>query len=408
MRSGSRKRPRRHQLRRALSQPQLAYAEALDELADRAAVARRPGMGQRRPQTAPADQRQCDPLVQGSLAGRILDGEPLETVIPEQWVHAPRGGVLVQRRQQAIQRQQSRDPRPGLARPEHVVHQVRIDRVEDRQVQQDAAVLRRQIAQQAHADVVLGEDRRVRAELPPNVAAQVAMDHQRDRPAARALLDRRQLAPGQRAVEELRDIGSGETELLRTDDDRLAVQQVRRQVELRIGTERHRHVEIGRRVLQQQVERAERAARQAIDLVEHEQARRRVRLDRAGQHPHPVHARRRRRGVLPVEQAEVQTGLFEGVDQVAAEYVRRVVAVQRHPPDDPALRLRVPRNVRQHGRLAEPGRRAQHGEAPREHPLEPLEQRRSAHVAARQIGRRHLGLEEPRRHDARRGDALTG
>ena len=68
------------------------------------------------------------------------------------------------------------------------------------------------------------------------------------------------------------------------ENDRGAVEEVRGQVEPRIGPERHGHVQVARTALQEQIDRLDGAGRQQLHLVEHEQARVRVELNRTGQH----------------------------------------------------------------------------------------------------------------------------
>ena len=138
----------------ARPQPQRVGADAFDQLADQPAIARRARMAPRRRQIVPAGQRERDPPVQGALAGRVFDREQTDAVVPEHRVHAPHGAVWVGRHQQPIQRRHRGNPHPGVARSEHLVHEIVIEPVEDRQIEQAGAIRRRQVAQQPHADVV--------------------------------------------------------------------------------------------------------------------------------------------------------------------------------------------------------------------------------------------------------------
>ena len=147
---------RRDQPRHAVPEPQPEHAEAFDELADQPAVAGLGGMAPCRRQLAPAGHRQRDAPVQSAPAAGIFDREQAETVIPQQGMQTPHGAIAVERQQQTVQRRQRGHPHPGVVRSEHVVHQIRVDPVEDGQIEQTGAVLRRQIAQQADTDVVSG------------------------------------------------------------------------------------------------------------------------------------------------------------------------------------------------------------------------------------------------------------
>ena len=68
--------------------------------------------------------------------------------------------------------------------------------------------------------------------------------------------------------------------------------------------------------------------RQALDLVEHEQARLGVRFDGVGHHSHLLRGRRGRPGVMRGENTEIQPPLLERVGEIAPEHVRRIVVVE--------------------------------------------------------------------------------
>ena len=163
----------------------------------------------------------------------------------------------------------------------------------------------------------------------------------------------------------------------RTDDGRLIVEDVRGQIEPGIRPERHGEVEIGRGAFHQQLDQPHRAARQSVDLVEHQQARPRVPLYRAGEQAHLLHGGRRGPGVVLAEKGDVEARALERGGQIAPEQVRRIVTVQRDPAGDDPLLLHAPRDVRQHGGLAETARRLQYREPPLQQPLETLQQRRT-------------------------------
>ena len=109
------------------------------------------------------------------------------------------------------------------------------------------------------------------------------------RRAVLAMIMRRAAAAALPPSTELGNVGSREPKLLRTDEDRPIVENVRESGRARVGPERHGDVEITRRPLDQQVDQCDGAARQPVDLVEHQQARRSVLLDRPRQHPHLLH-----------------------------------------------------------------------------------------------------------------------
>ena len=364
-------------------------------LADQPGVAGLGRMAPRRRQVAAAGQRQRDAPVQRAPAGRILGREQIETVVAQQRMQTPHGTVAVDGQQQTVQGRQRGHPRPGIVRPQHVIHQIRIDPVEDRQLEQAGAVLRRQVAQQMHADVVAGKARCIRAPCRAPAGAHVPIDHQRDGPAGRALLDRGQLSPRQVVMKEPGDVGFRKTEILHTEDERPIVEDVRGQIESGIRAERHGEVEIPRSAFRQQLDQPHRTARKPVDLVEHEQARRGVQLDGVRQHAHLLYGRRRGPGVMCAQQGDVQAGVLESGGEVAPEQVRRVVTVQGDPASDVPLLPCAASDVRQHGGLAETARRLQYREPPFQHPGETLQQRRPAHVSGRQLGRHHLRPQQP-------------
>ena len=170
---------------------------------------------------------------------------------------------------------------------------------------------------------------------------------------------------------------------------------MRGQVEARVGPERHGDVEIAGRPLDQQVDQPDRAARQAIDLVEHQQARRPVLLDRPRQHPHLLHRGRGSPGLVRAEKIGIQPGVLERGGEVAAEQVGRVVAVQRDPADDHPLFPHAAGDVGQHGGLPEAGGCLQYGEPALQQPVESRQQRGAAHVPGRRFGGQHLGFQQP-------------
>ena len=173
--------------------------------------------------------------------------------------------------------------------------------------------------------------------------------------------------------------------------------------------ERQGHVQIARRAPQQEVDQLHRAARQAVDLVEHEQARPLVTLDCAGQHSHLLHRRRRDPSVVRAQKIGIQSRVLERVRQIAAEQVGRIVVVQRDPGDDYPLLHPAPDHIRKHRRLAESGGCLQHRQPPFQHPIEAPQQRCTADVSCGKLRRQHLLLQQPgtRRSAPRRQDCPT-
>ena len=303
--------------------------------------------------------------------------------------------VPIEGQQQAVERRERRDPQPGVARFQHFVHEIRIDPVEDREIEEERAVLRRQPAEQAYPDVVLGESDRVHAGRIGPGSAQVPVDHERDRPSDRALLDGGQLASRQRAVEEPSDLRPREAKLRGLDEGRRAVEEVSSQVESGIEPERHGEVEVGRTALQQQVDRLHRGRRQQLHLIQHEQARVGVQLYRTGEHPQLPRERGRGPCVVINHPGEIETRVLESAREVVSEHARRVTLVHREPGDHHALLLLPLADVHQDRGLTESAGCLQHGEPPLEHRTDTLEERGPMHVSVGQHRRHHFRHQQP-------------
>ena len=119
----------------------------------------------------------------------------------------------------------------------------------------------------------------------------------RQRPAGRTLPDLRELAARQLAVKIAAHLGCREAQLLGTDDAHRTVQLVPGEVDPGVGSARDGHMEIPRSALDQPVEPVGAARPEPIDVVENEQAGRRMQLYRASQQPHLLRSLQRRPSV---------------------------------------------------------------------------------------------------------------
>ncbi len=246
-------------------------------------------MAPRRHQVPPADQRERNALVQGTSARGVLYRQLTEAVVLQDWMQTPRIAFAVDWLLKTVQCRQRSDPPAGIVRFEHFVDHRGVATVEDGDIHQGGAVLRREVVQQTDVEVVLDHCRHYRVGLRALELSRGATCQQRDRPAGRALLHTSQLSSRQLALEEPCDVGPGETALFGADDNRITVHDVRRYVEPGVGSVRHGDVEIARCTLRQQVDQLHGAFRQPVDLVENQQARCRVQLDGAECQSHLFH-----------------------------------------------------------------------------------------------------------------------
>ncbi len=387
-----RREPRRH----PGPQPHGEHPDLLDQLTDQPATSRCGCMAPGRRQIETVAQRPRDPRVKQLLAGGSVYGQAGVAVLLDQRMQAPDTAVLVDGQQNAVQLRPLHDAQAGIARPEHVVHQIRFDAVEDCNFEQGRADLGRQAGEQAHLDVVRHELLGVDARLASTCThPDVAPDRQRDWPSSGPVLYRGQLAARQLTLEQQPDLGSREAKLLGTDDAAHAVQDMRGDVEPRVGSEGQGHVKIVRATLQQPVEPQDAAVRKHIDLVEDQQAGRRVVMHRPRQRAHLTRDGRRAPGIELMHHREIEPAALQGAENVAPEHVRGIVVVERQPPDDHSRASLPAADVAQYRGLAEAGRRPQYGEPTLQGSLYSLHQRGPMQVALSNLGNRHLRLQWP-------------
>ena len=302
--------------------------------------------------------------------------------------------------QQPVQLRQRGEPEPRAAGLERLVHQLRVDPVEQRQVEEQVAVLVRQVAQQPLAQKVGGE-----ALVAPEVlrgaarglaGPQVAEDLQGDGPSLRPLHQRLQIVTRQTEVEEAGDLGRREAKLRGPHAHPGAGQHRGVHVQAGIAPAPDGDVQVRGSVAQQAVDRLDRfGVRRPVRVVEDQQAAVRVGLDRLGQQRGLVIAAARRpgRGHL-----EIQARAVEGVGEVGAQDARRVVLGQRQPGGDPAPFAQPAAEIGQQRGLAEPSRRLQDGDPALPGRRDPVEQLRAPEVAAHPFRGRHPRGQQPGRH----------
>ena len=358
-------------------------------------------MAERGHELSPRFHRLRDPAVQVPEAVRVLLEPQRRAVVADDRVQTEHPGVVRHRLHEPRQRRQPLDPPARIAPFEHLVDQRRVDPVEERQVQQQRAVLVPQVPQQARVAVV-----REHAPVPREVhvgqrggaARGVAVDPQRGRPTVRLGLHPVEVGPRQRAAEEAGDLGPREPQVRLGHDDGAAGEDHRGDVDARILAVRQRDPQVVRAVPHQEVDRRDRGAvHQPLHLVEHQQARRAMDLDRPYQQLQLRldRPRMRRPAAQIVQHAAVQSAAFEGVDEVRAQDVRRVVLVEGEPDGQYAPVPLAVAEVGQQGGLAETAGRLdgdQPGSVPR---AGAVEQRRPGKVAVRPGRRGHLRGEQP-------------
>ena len=195
----------RGQTRHPIAQPHAEYADALHHLAQELAVARRAGMPPRGNELMVPRQGLGGPAVKLPLAIRIPSGEQPETMFLDKWVQAPHCTVPIQRRQQPVQRHEPIEAQPSVSRVRHLVNQIRIDPVEDRQIKEQGAVPVREAAQQARVEEVSGERLAPLDALGRADRLHGPVDANGYRPPGRTLDGFCQLRPRQTTPEELAD-----------------------------------------------------------------------------------------------------------------------------------------------------------------------------------------------------------
>ena len=189
---GAQQRVDRAKRLQALLEPQPEPARALRDPPEQLPIARLRRMAQRLDEPRAARERSGDAAVDRPIALRILLEPPLLAVVPDQRVQTHRRSAP-RARQESRERRNRRDPPSRVARARHLVHERRLDRVEQSHVEHELAVLGRDAAPQPRLDPV--RDRAVRAPgarlpAPPGVA----VDAKRKRPA-RGILDHRRQLP---------------------------------------------------------------------------------------------------------------------------------------------------------------------------------------------------------------------
>ena len=348
---------------------------------------------------AAGGERERNLSMQGALAPRIDGPEFARAVLLDERVKTQDAAIRVEGLNESVEQRKGSDPQASVAGAENRVNDVRLDPVEDGQVQKQGSLLFGDAAEQAYADEIRGEGARLRARRNRVGGVRVAFEHDRDRPPAGAALNRLQLAARQRASEKLRDLGSREAELVRVDDDGLVAERVRNQVQPGIRPEPEGDVEIVRTSPQKQVEQIHRAGGQSLHLVENEHALPGMRLDHSREQAEQLREMGGRPGVVVPEYPEIEARPVHRAGEVVPEDVGRIVFVERKPSDRDSLARLPAVEVGEHAGLAEPARGLQRYNPPVQHAVQAGLQR-----GARQESRwRHRGdhfrLQQPRRAD---------
>ena len=336
-----------------------------------------------------------DPPVESLLADPVLTGEQADAVLSDERVQTPHRAVPLYRCQESVQRRERFGSQAGVGGFENLVRQIHVDPVEDRQVEKQGAVPVRQTAQQPRVEKVSGERFAPLDALDRVGGPDAAIDAQSHRPPGRALDDVRQLAPRQTATEEPGDLRFREAELFGGHHHPRAIENDARQIQPRIGAERQGEMEIARTAPQQAIEQLNRSARQLLEFVQHKQARSRMRLDRANEHPDLMRERGCGPGVLVALRRQVQSRALERVREMGSEQARRVVLVHREPGDEHTPLLRAPTDFGERGGLAESSGRSQHRNPPVRYRIELPDQCGPMEVPVRRFGRRHLRRQQP-------------
>ena len=392
----------------ALLQPQPHPAGAFGDAAEQVGVVRLGGVAQRLDRPPARRERLGDAAVEGPVAVGVLLEPTLLAVVPDERVQAHRRPAAAAGRQQPGERARRRDPPARVPHAGHLVDQVGVEAVEQREVEYEAAVRRRDAAPQPRLDPPGHRVVARRVDVRHAAAPGVAVDAQRNRPARRVGGHGGQLAARQLLVEEPRDVRLREPQVV--DGHRRAVPFKREHRDLeprRRLPERHRHVQVGRRAAQQRVEHGDRlGVRQLLDLVERQHARRAMPGERPEEQFDPVlglavglrirlpgHAHGARPGARPERR---ESGLLKGERQVRRHRSGAVPPVEREPGDDDALLAQRAAAVREQGRLAEPAGGVQHRQPTAEERaailhLRPLEE------AVDGVGRPHLVAQQPGR-----------
>ena len=188
----------------------------------------------------------------------------------------PGGAVFAQHRiqtqililallKQTLQRPKPLDALADVVRPQHLPRQRWRHPLEQGEIQQQFAVLLRQVAQQPFAepfgiDAVGGELLHGHGRVRASGRLYVAHHPQGDWPALGALFQRREFPQRQSAIEEAIDLGGGEAQLIGADLNAVAADDNVQQVEARVVAHRQGDMQIRRPVLQQEIDGGHRVA----------------------------------------------------------------------------------------------------------------------------------------------------
>ena len=384
----------------AQARPNPRTASLLDQLAEQRVVARLLGMA----------QRLHDMALQRLGAGDapVHHGEPLRTlalverraVLAQHGVQAHAAGVVDL--QQPIEHDQALDASPHVDDAEHVVGELRVDVVEQRRVEQESAVVRREVLQQPFAQPLGGHAGAVGQVLhgaPPAAGVQlhVPVGAQHHRPAFGTLFELVEFPARKRAAEEAPDVRLAEAQLIDGQVDAVAGEHRASEVEAGVFAQAQGDAEVGRRVLEQEVDALHRLrVDDLLGVVEHEQARTPRGLDGCAQILRPASGRLSGRAVVGdlLGQVQGQASLLERERQVGVQNAAAVLFVDGQPSGQTPGLPRPVVDVRQQGGLAESGRRAQHRQ--RSQRLDALDQIDAPRVALDQVRRLHLRRKQPR------------
>ena len=397
----------------ASADPQLHAAGLLGNGGDQVVVAGLGGVAQRVQDLAAAGQRPGDAGVDQTEAFRVPAKKARGAVLAHQRVQAHDRALAAGSLQKAAQGVHRGQPQPGVGVRRGLLDEQRLYPVEQRNIEHELPILARQPAPQPRLDP--GRHRVAGAEFAQGRAGiqRVAVQPKRDRPAVRVLGDGGQLcarqAPGTRPgrFEEARDVRGGKPQLLGREGPGVALQRQHGQRKpVGAFAKGHGEVQVGRRPIEQRVERGHGVGvAQALHLVERQHARRAVAAYRLHQQVDPIIGRRiggvlRQVGGLTAGIARghfqgADAGLLEGQREVGGQRHRAVLLVHRKPGDGHALPAQAMAAMGQQGGLAEAARRVQHGEAARRRRTGGL-QVLARHVPLDRVGQFDLVGEEPR------------
>ena len=204
-----------------------------------------------------------DATVQSLKVRQVLATMPSRAVFAQHRIQAKI--LILALLKQAIQRPKPLDALANVVRSQYLPRQRRRHPLEQGEIQQQFAILLRQVAQQPFAepfgiDAVGGELLHGHGRVRASGRLDVAHHPQRDGPALGALFQRREFPQRQSAIEEAIDLGGGEAQLVGADLNAVAADDDIQQVQARVVAHRQRDVQIRRPVLQQEVDGGHRVA----------------------------------------------------------------------------------------------------------------------------------------------------